>query len=184
MPTLHVRAWAENAGVGISQWAAETMGIWQDKGGLTTQWMDNKVRERVWEIAQSMSIINKQGAGPNHRDILINRWITRISELESKRPLWKRYKADMTNLDCQKLKPAVDDFAEVGLRRKKNWLEETPTKKWKLVHVDMYFIAPMLLSHFLTVRRSRRRRGRNLGSKVFADNGSLRLPEQFPCRDI
>jgi hypothetical protein len=37
MPTLQVRVWAENAGVGVSLWAAETMGIWQDKGGLTTQ---------------------------------------------------------------------------------------------------------------------------------------------------
>jgi len=64
MPTLQVCVWAENACVGVSQWAAKTMGIWQDKGGLTTQWMDNKMRERVWEIALSMSIINKQGAGP------------------------------------------------------------------------------------------------------------------------
>jgi hypothetical protein len=47
MLPLQVRIWAENAGVGVSQWAAETMGIWQDKGGLTTQQMDNKVRERI-----------------------------------------------------------------------------------------------------------------------------------------
>jgi hypothetical protein len=59
MPTLQVRVWAENAGVGVSHWAVETMEIWQDMGGLTTQQIDNKVRERVWEIAQSMSIINK-----------------------------------------------------------------------------------------------------------------------------
>jgi hypothetical protein len=59
MPTLQVRVWAENIGVGVSQWAAETMGIWQDKGGLTTQWIDDKVMECVWEISQSMSIINK-----------------------------------------------------------------------------------------------------------------------------
>jgi hypothetical protein len=39
--------WAENADVGVSQWAAEKMGIWQDKGGLTTQWIENKVRERI-----------------------------------------------------------------------------------------------------------------------------------------
>jgi len=64
MPTLQVRVWAENAGVGVSQWLAETMGIWQDEGGLTTQRIDNKVRECVWEITQSMSIINKQGTGP------------------------------------------------------------------------------------------------------------------------
>ena len=52
MQTLQVRVWAENTGVGVSQWAAETVGIWQDKSGLKTQQIDNKVRERVWEIAQ------------------------------------------------------------------------------------------------------------------------------------
>jgi len=149
MPTLHVRVWAENAGVGVSQWAAETMGIWQDKGGLTTQWMNNKVRERVWEIAHSMSIINKQGSSPEQWDLLIDRRVTRISELESKRPLWKRYIADRTNLNGQKVNAALDEFAEVGLRRRKNRLEETPTKKRKLMHVGMYFIAPMLLLLFL-----------------------------------
>jgi len=64
MPTLQVCVWAENAGDGVSQWAAETMGIWQDKGGLTTQRMDDRVRECIWEIAQSMRIINRQGASP------------------------------------------------------------------------------------------------------------------------
>jgi hypothetical protein len=83
MSTVHVRIWAENTGVGASQWAAETMGIWQDEGGLTTQQMDNKVRERVWEIAQSMSITNEQGTGPKQWDLLIDRCVTRISELES-----------------------------------------------------------------------------------------------------
>jgi hypothetical protein len=87
MPTLHVRIWAENAGVGVSQWAAESMGIWQDKGGLTTQQIDNKVGERAWEIAQSMSIIIKQGTGHTQWDLLIDRCVTRISDLESKRPL-------------------------------------------------------------------------------------------------
>jgi len=52
MQTLQVRVWAENAGVGVRQWAAETVGIWQDKSGSKTQRIDNKVRERVWEIAQ------------------------------------------------------------------------------------------------------------------------------------
>jgi len=59
MPTLQVPVWAENASVAASQWAAEPMGIWQDEGGLTTQWIDNTVRVRIWEIAQSMSMINK-----------------------------------------------------------------------------------------------------------------------------
>jgi len=40
------------------------MGICQDIGGLTTQRIDNQVKECVWEIAQSLSIINKQGGGP------------------------------------------------------------------------------------------------------------------------
>jgi len=59
MPPLQVHIWAENAGVGVSQWAAGTMGIGQDKGGLTIQSIDYNMRERVREIAQSMSIINK-----------------------------------------------------------------------------------------------------------------------------
>jgi hypothetical protein len=64
MPTLQVRLWAENAGVGVWQWASETMGIWQDQGGLTTQWIANKVTEPVCEIAQSIRIVNEQGADP------------------------------------------------------------------------------------------------------------------------
>jgi len=47
MLTLQVRIVAQNAGVGVSQWAAETMGMWQDKGSLTTQWIDHKVRESI-----------------------------------------------------------------------------------------------------------------------------------------
>jgi len=53
IPTLQVCVWAENTVVGVSQWPAETMGIWQNKGGLTIQQIDNYVRDRVWEIAQS-----------------------------------------------------------------------------------------------------------------------------------
>jgi hypothetical protein len=79
MPTLQVRVRAENAGVGVSQWAAEPRGIWQNKGGLTTQRIDNTVRERIWEIAQSMSIIDKQGAGPERWALLIDCCVTRIS---------------------------------------------------------------------------------------------------------
>jgi len=121
------------------------MGIWQDEGGLTTQWIDNKVRERVWEIAQFMSIIKKQGTGPEQWDRIIDRCVTRISELQSKRLLWKWYMADKTNLDGQKLKAALDEFAGVALLQRKNRLAETPTRKSKLMHVGMYFIAPMRL---------------------------------------
>ena len=184
MTTLQVRICAENAGVGVSQWAAETMGIWQDKGGFTTQSIHNKVRERVWEIAQSLSIINKQGAGPKKWDLLINRCVTRIGELESKRPLWKWSMADKTNLDGQKLKAALNEFAEVGLRQREHRLEETPIQKRKLVHIGMYFIGPMLVLLFLMMCRSRRRQGRNLGSQVFADKGVLRRLEPFLCRAI
>jgi hypothetical protein len=99
IPTGHVSVWAENAGVVVRQCAAETMGIWQDMGGLTTQRIDNKVTERVWEIAQSMRIINMQGTGNIQWDLLINRFLIRICKLESTRPLWKEYMADVTNLD-------------------------------------------------------------------------------------
>jgi hypothetical protein len=156
MPTLQVRVWTENACVGVSQWAAETMGIWQDKGGLTTQRIDNNVREHASEIAQCMSIINKQGAGPEQWDLLIDHCVTRISELESKRPRWERYMADKTNLDVQKLKAALDEFVQVGLRQRKNRLKETPNKKIKLVHVGMYFIALLLFLLFLMMCSSRR----------------------------
>jgi hypothetical protein len=92
--------------------------------------------------------------------------------------------ADKTNLDGQKLKAALDEFGEVGLRRQKNRLEETPTKKRKLVLVVMYFIAPMLLVLFLKMCRSRRRRRRNLGSQVFADKCALRRLKRFRIRAI
>jgi len=72
MPTVQVQVWAENTCVGVSQWEADTVGIWQEMGGLTTQWKDNKLREHVWEIAQSMTISNKQGAMHDQWDLLIN----------------------------------------------------------------------------------------------------------------
>jgi len=156
MPTLQVYIWTENGGVGVSQWAAETMGIWQDKGTLPTQRIDNNVREHVWDIAQSKSIINEQGCGPEEWALLIDRCVTGISDLESKRALCKQYMADKTNLDVPKLKAALDVFTEVHLRKRRNRLEETPTKKRKLVHVGMYFIALMLLLLFLIMCRYRR----------------------------
>jgi hypothetical protein len=57
------------------------MGIWQDKGGLTTQWIDYKVRDRLSEIAQSMSIITTPVTGPNQLDLLIDVCITQMSDL-------------------------------------------------------------------------------------------------------
>jgi hypothetical protein len=76
MPTLQVRVCAENTGVGVSQWAAEPKGIWQDKGGLAIQRMDNTLRDHNLEIAQSMIIINMQGTGPKQWDLLIDHCIT------------------------------------------------------------------------------------------------------------
>ena len=180
MSTSYFRVWPGYAGVGVSEWAAETMGIWQDKGGLTTQQIENKVMECVWEIAQSMRIINKQGAGPKQWDLLINCCVTWISDLEANRSLGKWYMAVKTNLAGQTLKVALDEFAEFGLCWKKNRLEETPTMKWKFMHVCMYFIAPMLLLLFLMMWRSRRWQGRMLRSQVFTDNGALRRLDRFP----
>jgi hypothetical protein len=92
--------------------------------------------------------------------------------------------ADKTNLDGQKFKAALDEFAEVGLRHSNNRLKETLTKKRKLMHVGVYFIALMLLLPFLMMCRSRRRRGRNHGSQVFADQPALRRLERLPCPAI
>jgi hypothetical protein len=89
--------------------------------------------------------------------------------------------ADKTMLDGQKLKAALDEFAEFGLRRRKNRLEETPTKKRKLMHVGMYFIALMLVLLFLVMWKSRRQQGRNLGSQVFTNKGELRCLKRFSC---
>jgi hypothetical protein len=181
MLTLQVRVWAENAGVGVSQWAAETMGIWQDKGGFTTQPIDNTVRERIWEIAQSIGIINKEGAGLEQWDLLIDCCVTGLSEQESKRLLWKWYRAIKTNLDGHTLEAARHEFADVDLRRRKNQLEETPTKKRKLVYIGIHFIAGMIHFLFLKICRSRRQRGINLGSQVIADKGELRFLERCHC---
>ena len=72
MPTQPARLSAENTGVGVSQWAAETFRILQEKGDLTMQQNDNTVREHVWEIAQCMSISYKLGASPEQWDLLID----------------------------------------------------------------------------------------------------------------
>jgi hypothetical protein len=59
-----------------------------------------------------------------------------------------------TNLDGQKLKAALDKFADIGFLKRKNQIEETLTKKSKLMHVGMNFIAPMLLLLVLMMCRS------------------------------
>jgi hypothetical protein len=47
MSTFQVHGWGENAGVGVSQCAAETMAMKHDKGSMTTQQIDNAVRELI-----------------------------------------------------------------------------------------------------------------------------------------
>jgi len=61
----------------------------------------------------------------------------------------KWYIAAKTNPDGQRLKAALDKFREVGLCKRKNTLEKPPTKQRKVMHMGMYFIAPMLLLLFL-----------------------------------
>jgi len=57
----------------------------------------------------------------------------------------------------------LDKFAEVGLHQRQNRVEDSLTKKRKLVYFGMYFIAPMLLLLFLMMCRYRRQPARNLG---------------------
>jgi hypothetical protein len=156
MASRHVHVSVGYAGVGVTQRATDATGIWQDNHSLPTQPMDIKVREIIWEIAQSIHTINKQGAGVKQWDCLINHCITRISDLESKWPLWKWFMSDKSNIDCQKLQAALDKFAEVDLPRRKNLLQETPTKTSNLVLFGIYFIIPMLHLPFLMMCRSRR----------------------------
>jgi len=122
--------------------------IWQDKGGFTTQWIDDILREHFWEITQSISIINKQGTGPEQCNLLFNHCVTRLNGLASKRPLGQWFMPGMTNLDGEKLMEALGKFWEVGLRQIKSVVEETSTLKRKLVHVGVYFTTPMLLLRF------------------------------------
>jgi len=119
MTSIQVCVWAGNAGVGVSQWAAETMGICQEKGDWTTQWKDNKVRQCIWEIAQSMSISNTQGVGLKHWDLLINCCATWISHLAAERPHWKRYMADKTMLRGEKLKAAQDELRRLAITKER-----------------------------------------------------------------
>jgi len=88
MRTLQVRICAKNTCGGVRQWAAETMRIGQENGGLTEQQIDNQVRERIWEIAQSMGIMDKQGAISEQWDIIIDGCVTRIGDLASTGHFW------------------------------------------------------------------------------------------------
>jgi len=160
------------------------MRILQEKGGLTTQQKDNQVRERVWEIAQPMSITNMVGAGPEQWDLLIDHCITRISHLASKIVRWKRYMADKTILDGYSLKAALDEFTEVGLHQRKKRIHNTLTKKKKFVHIGNFLIPAMRLSQVSIMFTYRRPQGGNVGSKVFTYTSALQRLKRCPCRAI
>jgi len=184
MPTLQVRIWAENAGVGVSHLAAETMGVWWDKGDLTTQQINDKVRECFWEITQSVTFINKQGPGPEQWDLVINRCITRISDLGTILPLCKWYITAKTDLNGQKLKPALDEFTAVGFCWRKIRLYKTPTGMRNLVQIGMYYIAPMLPWILPMLCRFSRQWGWNLRLQVFTGIDLLQCLNRCPCRTI
>lgn len=97
--------------------------------GLTTQWIDNKVREYVWKIAQPMSIINKHGTTPEQWDLLIDSCIAGLSYLQSQRLHWKLYMANKTILDGQKFMAALDEVAEDGFCQGKNMLKDTQLRR-------------------------------------------------------
>jgi hypothetical protein len=108
-----------------------------------------------------MRISNRQGAGSERLDLVINRGITWNQWSGVERLLRKWYLADRTNLDGQKLKAPRDEFEKVGLRQWMNSLQKWPTKIKKLMHIGMYFISPMLLLLFLIKCRYWRQWGRN-----------------------
>lgn len=89
MPTQEVQIWGSNDSDGVSKWVAEAMGIWQKKGGWTTQSKYYKVRESNWGIPQSISIRNKLGAGSKKWDLILHHCVTQISNQVLKRVLWK-----------------------------------------------------------------------------------------------
>jgi len=119
---------AKNAVVGVIKWAALPMGILQEKGGLTTQQKDNNLQKQVWEIAQTINVGNKLGAGPEQWYLLMDCWVTHISDLLSKRPLGKWSMADKTILDSRRFNAALAEYTEVGHPQWKHSIDETPTK--------------------------------------------------------
>jgi len=112
LPTIEL-CFGPDTSVGVIQWAAETMGILHEKDSLTTQWKDNIVRESIWVTAQTMSISNKQCAGPEKWNIPTNYYVTLSSDLQSKRPLLIQYMADNTSLDDRYLRTALNELVEI-----------------------------------------------------------------------
>jgi len=181
MTTQHVHLWAENAAVGVCQWVAETMGNWQEKGGMTKQWKDNKVREHIREIAQYMRITNKLGIGPEKWDLIIDHCVTQISDMASQRPLWIWFMPDKTICNGQKLKVPLDKFTEVEYPQTKDRIDATPTKQKKFVHNGICLVTPFHLLLFLMKTGERRGGRENLASEVFTNSGPLPHLDLFPC---
>jgi len=71
------------------------------------QWIDNKVRECIWEIAQYMSIGHKLSTRPKQWDLLIDHGVTQISDLVSKWLLWEWYMVGKTILDGRSLQGSL-----------------------------------------------------------------------------
>ena len=63
-------------------------------------------------------------------------------------------------------------------------IDATPTKKQKLVYIGLYFIALMLLLHFLIMCRQRRQQRRYIGTDILAIEGKLRYLDRFPFQAI
>jgi len=83
------------------------------------------------QIAQSMSVGNKPGAGPMRWDHLIDHSIAPISDLASKLALLKYYMTAKTIHDGRKLKAAYDEFGDVSCCWMKNRINKTATHRMK-----------------------------------------------------
>jgi len=84
---------------GGQQSALAIIPICDDNAGLPTQWIENTSRERIQVIAEAMSIMNNVGSAYMHWDVVMDCFFTWISDLLSKRLLWKWYMANQTNLN-------------------------------------------------------------------------------------
>jgi hypothetical protein len=151
---------------------------------LTPQWKNCKLREQTWEIVQSMSISTIQHTVQEQRDLLLERCITLMSDLISKRLLWKWYMADKTHLNHQKLKAACDKINEVGIHRETNSIDKTSSTMWKFTHVGMTFIALKLRLLFFTMCKFRKHQERILRSQVITYNGAFRRLNRYPSLAI
>jgi len=88
---FHIRA--DNAGIKIRQWAPQMIVIWQDKGALTTQSMENPVRECMRGIALFNKISNMHGTDSSAKNNSVRKeWFrqsVRGPSERSERSLWR-----------------------------------------------------------------------------------------------